>query len=113
MISSAFTHPMDVIKTKLQIQHHDSNLDSLHEKQSWGKGGEKVSGEFKIEEAKVLKEAHYKDIRDVASKIYKSEGVRGFYRGTIPRMFYVAPGAALSWGTYEIFKSLLKGGASE
>jgi len=98
---------MDVIKTRLQIQHHDSTLDNTQDK-SWIKTTEKISGEYKMEESETLRDAHYSDIRDVAKKIYKSEGMHGFYKGFFPRMLFVAPGVAISWGTYEFFKSILK-----
>lgn len=63
--------------------------------------------ETPVEQTEKLVEAKYKDFKDVAKKIYSSEGVHGFYKGAFPRMMLVAPGVAISWGTYEIFKSIL------
>lgn len=98
---------MDVIKTKLQTQHHDSTLDKFSKANLWKAGGEKLTNKFELEESEVVRDAKYKDVRDVAKKIYREHGIGGFYKGAIPRMFFVAPGVAISWGTYEIFKSLL------
>lgn len=60
-----------------------------------------------VQQTEKLVEAKYTDFRDVIRKIYASEGIGGFYKGVYPRMMLVAPGVAISWGTYEIFKSLL------
>ena len=105
-IASIITNPMDVIKTKLNTQHHDSTLDKFPKKLGLNKR-EKIGGNFEIEESETLSEAKYKDIKDATRKLYQKEGIAGFYKGAIPRMLFVAPGVAISWGTYEIFKSLL------
>jgi len=66
-----------------------------------------ISGQDPIEQNEKLLETKYKDIKDVVHKIYAREGVTGFYKGVIPRMMLVAPGVSISWGTYEMFKSVM------
>lgn len=44
--------------------------------------------------------------RDAALYVFRSYGLRGFLRGTGARMMYAAPGAAISWMTYEWAKKL-------
>ena len=39
--------------------------------------------------------------------IYRNEGLIAFTKGVLPRMSINVPSTALSWGTYEIVKSLL------
>lgn len=106
MIASVITNPMDVIKTRLQVQHQCSWLDNNAEADHWKKHPGAVP-KNPVEQQDSLVEAKYKDFRDVARKVYQNEGLRGFYKGSVPRMFLVAPGVAISWGTYEVFKSVL------
>lgn len=104
MIAGFATNPMDVVKTRLNIQNHCSCLDEgLDPKFCTAKN----SGQNNIEDNDKLLELKYKDIKDVIHKIYTKEGVHGFFKGVIPRMLMVAPGVSISWGTYEIFKSIL------
>lgn len=107
MIASVITNPLDVIKTRLQIQHQCSCLDEGQTVEYCKKDGTKVSGQTTYEPSDRLVEAKYKDFKDVIHKIYKNEGISGFYKGAVPRMMLVAPGVAISWGTYEIFKFVL------
>ncbi|KAJ3116290.1 hypothetical protein HDU96_009946 [Phlyctochytrium bullatum] len=47
-------------------------------------------------------------IVDVTLKVWKEEGVPGFYRGLVPNLIKVVPAAAVSFMTYETTKSFLK-----
>ena len=31
--------------------------------------------------------------------VYTDQGVRGFFRGSVPRLLFAAPSAAMCWGT--------------
>ena len=104
MVAGFATNPMDVIKTRLNIQNNCSCLDEGLDPQYCTA---KNSGQNPAEDNNKLLELKYKDIKDVVSKIYYREGVSGFLKGVIPRMLMVAPGVSISWGTYEIFKSIL------
>lgn len=108
MIASVITNPLDVIKTRLQVQHQCSCLDEgIPPENCKVPDSAKPAAKNPIEQTETLVEAKYKDFSDVARKIYKAEGVHGFYKGALPRMMIVAPGVAISWGTYELFKSIL------
>jgi solute carrier family 25 (mitochondrial iron transporter), member 28/37 len=45
--------------------------------------------------------------RDAARSIWKQEGIRGFFRGVIPRVLSHTPAVAISWTTYETVKEML------
>ncbi|GAA94344.1 uncharacterized protein L969DRAFT_19491 [Mixia osmundae IAM 14324] len=49
----------------------------------------------------------YTGIRDVVSKTYRHEGVRGFYKGLTPTILKVAPAVSISWATYETAQKFL------
>ena len=80
IVASAMTQPLDVIKTRLQTQQI---LGS-------GRGSVKYCG-----------------LLSTARDMYHEEGPRAFFRGTVPRMVFAAPSAAMCWGTYEVVKKLL------
>jgi solute carrier family 25 protein 44 len=45
-------------------------------------------------------------ITDAAKKIYRGEGIRGFYRGFGATLLTGIPGSAIWWTTYEHFKAV-------
>lgn len=54
----------------------------------------------------------YKSARDGVKQILKSEGVRGFWKGTLPSMFLVFQGS-LQFTFYDLLKSFLHGETNE
>ena len=40
-------------------------------------------------------------------KVYKNEGIGGFYKGLLPRMLYVTPLDALQYSFYQLFRKSL------
>ena len=53
------------------------------------------------------KKVAYRNFKHTVKEIYKNEGYLGFSKGIVPRMILIAPSAAISWGTYEVFKKML------
>ena len=49
-------------------------------------------------------ELRYTGFVDAARQIMKEEGLRGFFRGILPRLFVHTPSVAVSWTTYEAVK---------
>mgnify|MGYP006204675527 CR=1 FL=1 len=49
----------------------------------------------------------YHGILDTSKVIYQNEGYRGFFKGSVPRMMYFAPSAAITWCVYEYCKKIL------
>jgi len=84
MFAAVVTQPLDVVKTRLQTQ-------------SVAAGAE--------EEVVV----RYSGLVSTARLIWREEGVAGLFRGTVPRLLFAAPSAAMCWGTYEVAKRLLSG----
>lgn len=76
ILTLVMTNPIWVIKTRLCLQYtNDAKLPD-----------------------------NYNGMIDALVKIYKTEGVRGFYRGFVPGMFGVSHGA-LQFMTYEEMKN--------
>ena len=59
-----------------------------------------------------VRSSRYADIKSTAVYIYRNEGLLAFTKGISPRMCINVPSTALSWGTYELIKSLLVGPAN-
>lgn len=80
VIASAATQPFDLIKTRLQTQ-------------------EILRGESS--------QVRYRGLLSTFFDVLRDEGIRGLYRGAVPRMVFAAPAAAMCWGTYEAVKNML------
>lgn len=50
---------------------------------------------------------HYRGIPDAFSKIYRTEGVRGFYSGILPTLLVAVPNFAISYTTYGTLKEYM------
>jgi solute carrier family 25 iron transporter 28/37 len=83
VVASAVTQPLDVVKTRLQTQE-------IVRSGACQKGG-----------------VTYRGLVPTFLRVAREEGVRGLFRGTVPRMVFAAPSAAMCWGTYEAAKSIL------
>ena len=49
---------------------------------------------------------HYQGIRDAFRQIYRTEGLRGYYRGLSAALFLTTPETALKFGLYQAFNSI-------
>jgi len=75
--------PLDVIKKRLQ-------MSGVHRSEKYGQ---------------VLQ---YNGMADCINKIARTEGWRGFYKGTAASIYKAAPGAALTFMFYEQFKKIVE-----
>lgn len=87
VLASMVTQPLDCVKTRLQTQ------ELL-----------KYNGNMGKRELGLCK---YLGLTDTVVTMLREEGISAFWRGTLPRMVFAAPSAAMCWGTYEAVKSAL------
>ncbi|GLH03484.1 Mitochondrial folate transporter/carrier [Gryllus bimaculatus] len=80
ILTLVMTNPIWVVKTRLCLQYSD------------------------IEAAKLPDNKRYAGMLDALTKIYRTEGIRGLYRGFVPGIFGVSHGA-LQFMTYEEMKN--------
>jgi solute carrier family 25 phosphate transporter 23/24/25/41 len=76
-LGASFVYPLNVLRTRLQAQ------------------------------GTVLHPATYDGILDVVRATYRTEGLRGFYKGITPNMLKVAPAVSISYVVYENSKRAL------
>uniref|UniRef100_A0A7S4TAE5 Mitochondrial carrier protein n=1 Tax=Alexandrium monilatum TaxID=311494 RepID=A0A7S4TAE5_9DINO len=82
--AAAATLPLDVLKTRIQTQACQTGADFPRAAAAPKHG-----------------------ILSVAQGILRTEGLRGFFRGLLPRVLLSAPSAGISWGTYETVRMAL------
>jgi len=87
IIATTATYPLQVIKSRLQQRSHSTQLSP--------------SGDVKY----VKRE--YLGVLDCITRIWKHEGVMGFFKGCIPNAIRVAPGAAITFVVYESVMDIL------
>jgi hypothetical protein len=83
MIAAVATHPIDVVKTRLQVLTGNDLKGSR-------------SG-----------------VRAVATMLYREEGLTGFTRGMAARVGTISVGSSISWFVYEMVKRTLAARAGE
>lgn len=76
-VASVITNPLDVAKTLLNTRSQHRQLANE----------QRVSG-----------------MVNALVTIYKTSGVRGYYRGVSARILYQMPSTAICWSVYEFFK---------
>lgn len=79
-IASVITNPLDVAKTLLNTRTQHREL---------------------VSEQRIV------GMLNAMVTIYKTNGVRGYYRGVTARMLYQMPSTAICWSVYEFFKHAL------
>lgn len=93
IVASLFTNPLELIKTRLQVQRAVLNpavsVDGLSGKQ------------------KSLFRFHYRGLTDGLATVAKEDGVRALWKGVGCRIAFTAPNAALTMAFYGAIKSRL------
>ncbi|CAM6117242.1 unnamed protein product [Calypogeia fissa] len=77
-------HPLDVVKKRFQVEGLQRDL----------KYGARI------------KQKAYKGMADAVSTIFKEEGWRGLYKGTLPSVVKAAPASAITFVVYEKVRQL-------
>ena len=77
MFAVTITYPSDLIRRRLQLQGFDSSVPT------------------------------YNGIIDCLIKIYRQEGIKGFYRGLLANYVKTGPTVAIQFWTIEYLNSLL------
>ncbi|XP_040267924.1 mitochondrial 2-oxodicarboxylate carrier [Bufo bufo] len=77
LVEICLMHPLDVVKTRFQIQRNTYDP------------------------------SNYKSLGDCFKRIYRSEGLLGFYKGILPPILAETPKRAVKFFTFEQYKKLL------
>lgn len=85
----------------LSCSFHD-NLQSIRfdHVQTDGAGSQRVWMRFWMN----IRAKYYHGIGDVIKKVYRNEGIFGFYKGLLPRMMYVTPLVAIQYSGYQLIR---------
>ena len=72
IISCLITHPLDIVRTRILFRYYNKDPDQ-----------------------------RYANMADAVRKIYRNDGLFGFFRGMIPRVMRKGFGNIISWTAYE------------
>ncbi|CAF1148515.1 unnamed protein product [Brachionus calyciflorus] len=106
-LAAAITTPLDVCKTLINTQEC-CNPDELCKKNL-------KSNSMLVNRITLLTHPTFvrntstasvtaSSLYDAMFIVYRTEGLRGFFKGVIPRTLFQVPGTAVSWSIYEFFK---------
>jgi solute carrier family 25 (mitochondrial folate transporter), member 32 len=62
----------------------------------------------KLVDSALVRGAHYDGVIDCVKRTWRHEGVYGFYKGCLPNALRVAPGAAITFYSYETISDMLR-----
>ena len=89
-IASTITYPIQVVKARLQQR---SQVVEFSE----------ATGEI------VVSKREYAGVKDCVTRIWRNEGIVGFFKGCVTNAIRVAPSAAITFVTYEFVLDVLTG----
>lgn len=112
VVASIATYPFQVIKTRLQQRRLNAPSDTVDATSTTGPPEKKI-GSSSLKKWKMTEMMHgtrlqYRGVVDCVVKTWKYEGAYGFYKGCLPNAIRVAPGAAVTFFTYETIASVLR-----
>jgi solute carrier family 25 iron transporter 28/37 len=81
-VTSVVINPLDVVKTRLQTQHTQSTINQSTNQSS--------------------SHTHYRNLSSGLMQVYREEGMRGYFRGVLPKLVSRGPISALSSIMYEM-----------
>lgn len=87
-VASTATYPLQVIKSRLQQRSQSVELSE-------------ITGEI------IVTKREYSGLIDCTTKIWRNEGIYGFFKGCITNALRVAPSAAVTFVTYEFVLDML------
>ena len=92
-IASSFFYPLDSVRIRLQMKTYTRS--EMKEKR------------LKTRDTNMRKDIQYKGLRDAFKKIYRNEGIKGFYKGLTPTLIKIFPTSGLFFLSYELTLSYL------
>lgn len=102
LISQTISVPLDIITQHIMLVGR--------EKKGKAAGQPEIAHKYRtLEEIRVpeeMRKRHFGTVKHIVTHLYKTHGVRGFYKGYIMSLCFFVPNSASWWTFYELYKGL-------
>jgi hypothetical protein len=99
-LSKLIVYPLDTLKRRFQAQVLNTTFHLQHAEQL---STEEIAERYRLSLPQNRLGVKYDGISDGVMRIFKKEGIRGFYKGVVPSIWKALIATSINFSIYEVF----------